>query len=52
MAFEYGTRTLPISALGCSVLESHQTVFTASLARIFRLLTHSMGDGNFDGLYQ
>jgi hypothetical protein len=41
-----------IFALGHSVLENHHTVFTASFALIFLLFTHSIGLGNFEGLYQ
>ena len=40
------------SAFGSAQRENHQTVFTASFARILRLLTHSIGDGSFAGLNQ
>ena len=38
-------------ALGHGVGESHQTVFTASLTRMRRTVTHSAGDGTGLGLY-
>ena len=37
---------------GKSVFESHQIVLTESLTLIFRLFTHSIGEGSFDGLCQ
>ena len=52
MRCPYSTRTLVTSALGYSVLLNYHTVLTASLARIFLLLTHSMGLGSFEGLNQ
>src|SRR6516164_2616161 len=48
----YGVSTLRTSAFGSVVLDSHHTVLTESLARILRLLTHSMGDGSLAGLCQ
>jgi len=52
MRSEYGTKTFVMSAFGHTVFENHQTVLTASFARIFLLFTHSIGDGSFAGLYQ
>ena len=48
----YSASTFVTLALGQRVLPNHQTVFTESFARSFRLFTHSMGLGSFDGLYQ
>ena len=51
-------RTTPLltvsghSPLGKSDFDSHQTVLTLSFARILRLFTHAIGDGNFAGLCQ
>src|SRR5260370_41556519 len=48
----YGGSTLRTAAFGAAVFESHHTVFTEALARILRLLTHSVGDGSCAGLCQ
>jgi hypothetical protein len=49
---EYGDFTAVVSAFGKGVLDSHHMVLTVSLARIFRLVTHSAGDGRREGLCQ
>ena len=46
----YGRSTRRLSAFGDSVLESHQSVVTASLTRVRRIVTHSAGVGSRAGL--
>jgi len=48
----YSTKTFFEFAFGNSLLLNHQTLLTESFTRIFRLFTHSIGLGNFDGLNQ
>lgn len=52
MRSEYGANTLLTHAFGNSDRENHQTVLTESFALIFRLFTHSIGEGSLAGLNQ